>query len=335
MGTPGLNCRNWEGVSLDERQAYFDARYIAHPQAARFIDQVVERVHDKQTTGFAKGIRGIAPPGGGKSAMLRCLESRWPRLDEEERSTVTVVGFSVPSPCTPNSFAKTVLAVLDGPRRDSRDTRTPIEWAILQMQKAGTLLVIVDNTQDIPERRGEKGIAVVGNILRDFADKFVLVLLGTEQAEIVVKSNKQLARRVSGMLPLCSYDITIPAGLSMFLRIINEFERALPLCNQSGIATSRLGKALAFASDGRPGFVHDHLSLAMKYAVNDRRESINGGDLRRAYAYLFLDSANIIDPFEDGFKEWRRLDRPGEPHHDERVRAREARHGPQYVREDR
>jgi hypothetical protein len=184
------------------------------------------------------------------------------------------------------------------------------------LRNAGTIILAIDNAQDIPELRGHKGVRQVGSYIRDLVDKchLVVVMLGTEDAKVVVQSNNQLRKRIPGALHLGAYDVTTKEGLAKFLRMVHLFDENLPLAECSGLAKGQVGKALAFASNGTIGCLADLLVLAIGICVRDGREKISLADLDKAYKLHFLGYADVVNPFVPGFNEWRRLDRPGEPH---------------------
>ncbi|WP_077033077.1 TniB family NTP-binding protein [Pelomonas sp. KK5] len=326
MGDAGMKAgrRDWAGVDLDQRLQHMESLFIPHPQVVRLIEVLKERIDRRKATGVGLGLLGIAPSGGGKSTLIRHLHERWPRREDADRTIVPFISFSVPMPCTPLNCSNSVLESLGDPLHHGKSTSEQTARAIALLRSCETAVVAVDNAQDIPDRRATRGIAVIGNYFRDLinAGGLILLMLGTAEAEIVVSSNGQLRRRIPGKLSLCGYEIDKATGLASYLKLIAKFEEQLPLCETSGLATSALGKALAFASNGRISYLKELLMAAVRHAVGAGHECITREHLKAAYVDVFLDYASAIDPFAPDFRDWRYLNRPGEPHFDEYVPPR-------------
>jgi len=307
---------HWSGVPLSDRQAQIKALVLAHPLLARIIEAIKQRVGHRRVADKGLGILIIAPPDGGKSTLLKFLETVYPRLSTGDRDIVPYVWFTVPGPCTKLQFANAILKALGDPLWEGTDTKKQADRAEELLVKVQTVVVGVDNAHNIPERRGFRGVKQVGTYISELIDhcKVVLLMVGTEDSRVVVHSNQQLRRRVPGFLPLGAYDILSKDGLSKFLRMVHMFDENLPLSELSGLAKGQMGKALAFASNGTIGCLADLLTEAVAFCVGEGRELLTLHDLSRAFRSHFLGYAEPVDPFTPGFKDWRRLDRPGEPY---------------------
>ncbi|MDM0053985.1 TniB family NTP-binding protein [Variovorax sp. J22R115] len=300
---------------MSERQQHIRSLVLAHPLLARILDAIRQRVSDRRLADRGLGILIIAPPDAGKSTLLKRLETIYPRSSTDERDIIPYVWFSVPGPCTKLRFANAILRALGDPLWDGKDANKQADRAEHLLSKVQTVVIGVDNAQDIPEQRKFRGVKQVGSYMRDLVErcKVVLLMVGTDDSRVVVQSNQQLRRRVPGFLPLGPYDILSKDGLSKFLRMAHMFDENLPLADPSGLAKGQMGKALAFASNGTIGCLADLLVGAVGFCVNDGREALTLHDLSRAFRAHFLGYADTVDPFSPGFKDWRRLDRPGEP----------------------
>jgi hypothetical protein len=289
--------------------------FLAHPQLRRVLDAIAQRVESRNVVGQGHGLLIVAPSNGGKTRLLEYLSAKYPRVQHPQRTVVPLVTVNVPNPCTPAGFASALLEALEGGQLGSKAELPRAEFLLSQ---AETSILAVDNTQDIPERRGPKGIDRVGNFIRDLIVKhrIIVLLLGTSAAEIVVNSNDQLRRRVPGKLSLCDYDITNSKGLGEYLRLIDLFDKALPLPMQSGLANGPVGKPLAFASNGRIGATADLIAAAIGCAAEQGELQLTLENFSTAYCRHYLAYADMVNPFVPGFNHWRRLDLPGEPHFD-------------------
>jgi len=306
----------WRGVPLRDRLKALLSSFFVHPQLSHLFAALEQRREMKVLTGRGVGLLGMAPSGGGKTTFARYLESVWPRVQEAERTFVPFVSMEVPSPCTPSTFCNAILKALGDPNWDVDRIKVQRRRAHDLLRKCGTDVLAIDNVQDIPDARGPKGMKLIGNEIRNVIDQVgvVVLLLGTREARAVLDSNPQLKSRCPGPLTLCDYDITTREGLASFLRLLNIFDEHLPLAEPSGLGKGAMGWPFALASNGRMRHVVQMLNIAIRLAVDGGRERLTLEDLCNAYRGLFLDGAQVVNPFDPNFKDWRRLDRVGEPH---------------------
>jgi hypothetical protein len=187
--------------------------------------------------------------------------------------------------------------------------------ALELMEDVGTWIVAIDNLQDIPERRREKGIKAVGNWLRDRFDDChcLIVLLGTDAAREVVRANPQLRRRIPGPISMSYFSIDKPEDLARLKRFLHEADELLPLAEVSNV--EQWTKKIYWATYGIPDYIFKLFAEAVELAVQAGRERIDESDLAGAFDLVFLESGRGLNPFrEDGPQ--RELDRTGEPFED-------------------
>lgn len=328
----------WRGVRVEERIAYIAQMFIAHPLAANIIEVVNRRTRIRLASQRARGILILAPPDGGKTRLIRYLEEQHPPkivvdlLDPSDKDSIAerterpLVCMSIPNPCNMTNVASAILDALEHPNfRREKDKAKQIEIVQNQLKLARTIILAVDNVQDIPELRGPKGTFNTGNLFRDIIEKCSIVVLffGTGTAEIVIRANEQLRKRVPSPLSLGGYNVATTQGLASALRVLHEFDNDMPLAESSGLGEGALGRGLACAADGRVGAMSDLLIESLVRAREAGRERITIEDAKKAYQDHYLDYSSAIDPFASGFIP-RRLVLPGEPHFtaiDERKRA--------------
>jgi len=307
----------WRGKSLEERNRHLLKTFIVHPLVFALIEAIEERIEKVEEGANPAGILILAPSGGGKTRFCEFLGTRYTPERLENRTKFRFIAIETPQPCTPLEVANAILSELGDPFCEGRITKVQCKRARLMLVAARTIILAVDNAHDIVERTGPKGVQKVGNYLRLLIDKcnLVVLLLGLPEAAFVVDANPQLKRRVPGRSLLSDYDITKPDGLAKFLRLQHELDDVLPLAKKSGLGKGQMGKGLAYASDGKFAHLVNLLTRAMAHAVKENREVIALSDLSRAYKDYFLELLTGVNPFKPGFKDWRRLNRPGEPHH--------------------
>lgn len=329
MATPrDMSRAKWRGVDTKQRQRYAkDVMFVAHPKAAALLSAINQRRQLHAGTNVGRGILITAPPDGGKTRFIKYLGTLIPELTIrtpefpdanepfEERTVKEFVHQTVPSPCSLLTCANGTLQSLGHPGWNGSQASDQVLLAKSQLGIAGTKLLAVDNVQDIPEQKGPLGTSRVGLFYRDLIEdcRMIVLLFGTDEAEIVVTANKQLRRRVPGKLQLGGYDVSTVDGMALVLRVLDMIDDAFPMPEKSGLGVGKLGRALACATDGKVGAMVDILVSSLPFAFADGREHLTMKDVERGYTAHYLDYATAVNPFADDFQ-YRRLIRPGEPH---------------------
>lgn len=307
--------RDWLGASLDERLQHIrDAVFFGHPKLIKVMQTLAARIECRVHRGGSKGMHITAPSGGGKSRLIKHLAQLWPPYDRVDGTSVPFVHINVPNDCSLGNVCSQILCAMGDPVPLSGTTAERRRRCEALIKSCNVCVLAVDNTQDIPQRRGVKGVESIGNFFRDIVDLDVIVmLLGTPEAAVVVKTNPQLKRRAFGHLRLGPYSIDTPQGMGQTLRMIAEFERRLPLAELPNHACTSVGKAIAVASDGNLSNLANLYCEAIIAAWKENRETITEMDLSKAFELLYLDEASN-NPFKEGFGKWRRLSGNNEPH---------------------
>ena len=305
----------WRQETLEARQSYFRDIFLVHPQVVECLKALKGLRETRIFTDKGVGMLIKGRPGGGKTTCIKYLRNRYPRRLFDGGSEVPFVDITVPRSATALNLAIAVLEALGDPVTARQKLTESLKRLSILLTKCKTEIIAVDNVQDIPEVRRERGLQHVGNTLREICDVGpVLMLFGTEEAAVVVSSNAQLKSRITSEWNISAFDVGTPTGLGSFLILVDKFERALPLPSYGNIAAQRCGVALAIASDGAIGYLARLLASATLSCIKRDGDSLTAADLEAAYFATFGDSARTVNPFAPNFVELRRLTRPGEPH---------------------
>ena len=319
-----MNRERWRGASLRLRLEALEKIFVAHPNLSRIIPLVNGRVSLLKAGGKAIGILVLAPPDGGKTTLAKYLLQSMPSSDVSEtlddgcevtRTVTPCIYIQPPNPCSLGRIADAIVLALGTPVDGSERIFGRCRNAISQLKLAETLILIVDNAHDIPERRGHRGVMGISAFFRDIIDqaRVIVLLLGTDIAEIVIAADPQLRKRIPAPMRLGFYDVGTVDGLATCLRMLQELDDELPLAEPSGLGHGQLGRAIACASDGKIGACASLIQAAMPHALAMGREHLELDDFVKAYSLIYVDYAAAINPFDEKFVP-RRLNRPGEPH---------------------
>jgi energy-coupling factor transporter ATP-binding protein EcfA2 len=291
--------------------------FVPHPEMAitiRAISQRMKRclVENKGAAMFVE-----VPSGAGKTTLVRFFKAAMPDQISDEETKVRVVAFSVPKVITLKQMDKALLAALGDPKAGSGTHYDLDKRSISLLRTAGTELILIDNIQDIPEKRRAGGILQIGNWIRDLIDdsRRLVVLLGTQDSRAILQSNIQLMRRCPAKRAIAYFNPLAPAGLSRLGRFLREIDERLPLAELSGLGDkgNDTTHQFAYATGGIHDYIFQILSAAVCRAVTEGREKLSTEDLAAGYEETFQELSQGINPFRGEAK--RILDQEGEPLH--------------------
>lgn len=308
----------WRDATSAQRRAWASQVFIRHPRLSRAIETISDRAARCQETGRGDGIFIRGAPGTGKTRLLRYLSQRFrvsPGEEPDDRTLRPLISLRVPDPCTRKRVIVEVLRAIGVQDPDAGSYHESMARAKVLIRECQVQVVTVDDLQDVPARRTQRGILDIGLCFRDLIDdtKALYVFCGTKDAQVVIDGDTQLRRRVPCRLALEYFDLEARERRPEFKRLMVELDRWLPLAEESCITASPSMERMFFASGGIVQYMIELLDLAWPLAIAEGRESINDEDLRRAYESLFGE-ASTLNPFSTSGPH-RPLTQPGEVFH--------------------
>lgn len=306
--------RSWRGASTVERRRHVNREMVVmYPELSGLLDDVVRRGQRAQASGIGDAILAILNSGQGKTHFCSLLKRVMPDEEAPDRSIRRIASFSVPLRPTPDLLSHEFLRALGDPAWHIRPQReSTLARAVRLAQGVGLRVVAIDNIQDVPERRGSKGVKQVGNWIRDLWDtgSFLVLMLGTPAAKEVIWANEQLARRSPTRIEIPYFSVRDDRSVARWKRFLAQVDESLPLAELCGLPVH--ARALHTACYGIPAYLFALLGEAIGLVVEDGRESITIDDLGAAFAVVMRDAGTSCNPFREGGPA-RPLDEQGEP----------------------
>lgn len=312
---PRRDKESWRGVKVDERLQFIeDEMFVMYPELTRLLKEIKRRYMRAKKRGHSMALLVIISSGGGKTNLVRLLKHLMPDVRLPTQLVRPVVALSIPDRPSPAAMSRELLKATGDAGWNTGKDDDALDRAIDILKRIQANVVAIDNVQDIPERRGEKGVNLVGNWVRDLRDDgaCLILLLGTPAALQVIEANPQLRRRNPARIDIPYFSIETAGAFACFKRFLHEVDKQLPLAELSGL--KELTRQFYWATRGIADYIFQLLSESIEVAVEDGRETIARSDLVEAFDRLFLDSAQSNPFAEDGPQ--RVLDKKGEPFHD-------------------
>jgi len=309
---------HWIDKPIQARQRWMVDCFIASKETLQLIQDICQKGESILTGDSSFGVLVLGGSGSGKSKLLSVLEmqflTRFIRYDDE-KTVRPVIKIRIPEVCTAHEINVAILKAFGALDYNSSKKLETSQRARMALLDCEVRLVLVDDFQDVPLRRGAKGIDRIGAHIRDLMDasRAIWCFLGTDEAGEVRNSKNQLIKRIPYLHRLRYFSVKGPDMQRQFAQVLKELDNWLPLASSSCILKSELRGLLYIASAGVFDRLIKLLDAAVHVVVADKRESIEVGDLETAFYKVHGWTLPSNNPFSTQF-ELRMLNRPDEPY---------------------
>lgn len=293
----------WRGRRVGVRLRVFSRVWVDTPYHTPVLSHIEELVHKVAAAGESRGMLVCCEPGGGKTALTRQLRRRFRTTFTPERTHRQMALMELPKLMSHPELTKALLKSIGDPSWDGPPRLRTFSRAVDLTRRAGVRLIVVDNFQDIPERRDLNRVRVVGNWFRDLLDgtTIALVAFGTEDAKKVREANDQLRRRMPTVHTVPYFSHSEANAVRIWVRWLVELGASLPLAEPVNLAERKTASRLLLACNGIPDYLIRLLKSAISIAVGRGAESISWADLSMAFVDIAGDVVATGNPFEPDF----------------------------------
>ena len=306
---------SWRGVAIEERLAFItEALFVMFPVLVEILKEIRRRYKRAVAQKKSTALLIICPTRGGKSTLRRLLARIFPSDRTSEGLVLPYVGFDIPAAPSPATMPKELLRNMGDAAWNMGNALTSMDRVTGLLQRAQTKIIAIDNVQDVPERRGKKGVLLVGNWIRDLWDQAgcLILLFGTNEAQEVVDANPQLRGRVSARMYVEYFEFTTKSGQAIFREFLKKLDAALPIAEMCDL--SQWAEQIHMGTNGIQGHIFGLIAEAIPICTENGRETLTLEDLARAFDLYFQGAVGKVNPFRTTVP-FRALDREGEPFH--------------------
>jgi hypothetical protein len=308
----------WVGKTVLERAGWNVGMYLRLRVHDYLVQSALEKLVICTEKGACDAMLVLGDPGAGKTAMvdylIRVTEGMYPSSDSGEITIRSVLALPVPDPATPSQLCIDILRALGDPRPERRKRSELCAFAKKMLRSCEVRIVLVDNFQDVPERRAKRGIELLSSKYRELMDASAALwfFTGTQRALQVRDADDQLIKRIPFFRHLPYLDLDTKRGRSDFKSMLITLDEWLPMTEPSFLTKKECAGPLWFATDGILDRIIRLVDRAWRVALAAGREILVRADLHKAFERLF--GNHIENPFDGTFRR-RRLNREGEPYH--------------------
>lgn len=311
MKNPKQHREVWRGAPLADRLKHMSGQYLVHSSVQKILDSIQAELVCNSARNLASGILVIAESGVGKSALIKHLMRLHPVRVQKDVTLHPMVAFKIPKRPSAKSLAEALLRALGDPDYKSGSADHKFERIKVLLTTCGCKIVAIDDFQDVPARRKDKGIAEISDWLRDLCEiEFpgVILALGTPPALVVRDSNVQLKRRMTTVHQLPVFDIASKANAEKYVEAMDGLVELMPLAESSKNNHHDVYPRILIASSGRFDHIIKLLVKAVIVVVNEGGERMEMQHLKKAFEMLHEDGSLLGNAFDEslGIEELRK-----------------------------
>lgn len=288
---------------------------LPHDRFKKAISLIAELHHYRQHNKVGGGILICGPSGVGKSTLLDHYRESFPKVHDQQQTLIPVLYLETPSTPSVKNMAESILQALGDPfaHRGTAEEKTVRIYRLLEACKVELLLI--DEFQHFIYAHSTVEFRRVSDWLKNIINHsgLAVVLVGLPEAEMVIQSNEQLARRFSAKHVLSAFDFNEESDFREFRGILKAFEQALPLPAEEPLYEANLARRFWVASNGLLDYVRKTLEGAVQVAGSAGHQSLDLGAYAAGFRKeIWKEAENRLNPFHPE-SPLRPLNRPGEP----------------------
>ncbi len=286
-----------------------------HSRFKRTLTRIAETHHYSKQHKTSGGLLIVGPSGVGKSSVLKQYHQWFPKVHEAQLTRIPVLLVTTPASPTVKSMAEAILTAMGDPRaiRGSAEEKT---LRIYQLFKRCEVeLMLIDEFQHFFYAHTIVEFRKVTDWLKNFisVSNTAVVLCGLPEAEIVVQSNEQLARRFSSKYTISPFAINPHEDFSEFRGLLKAIQELLPLPVETPLYEANMARRFLIASNGLLDYVRKILEGAMSIAIANGYQSLDlsiyGAGFKKE---VWVEVTDRLNPFHPD-SHLRALNRAGEP----------------------
>jgi len=258
---------------LEERIGAIDRDiYIPYSRAEQILSRM-ERLYSRSSTGRPPGLLISAPSGNGKSTIRKVFVKRHQTEITPEADIRSVLAVEAPPvPGERRLLGAIIIAFgVDAYNRDDVEARMARVMKYLKFCQVR--LMIIDEIHNLLAG-SHRQIEETCNLIKYLSNRVSVVLIGTERAENVVRSDPQLLSR----FPI----VTLPAWRdgTPYRNFLCLLERTIPLHQASNLAGDEKASYILQHSHGILGDIVSVVKDAAVSALLDGAETITMNHLK-------------------------------------------------------
>lgn len=286
VSSKSVGREKWRGASEVSRLREFFSIFITHKSVNDVVTWVRKELPHRQAAGKACALLVIGASGSGKTHLVSYLESLYPDIVTPELTQRRIIRFKIPKTPSPKTMSSALLRAIGDPLSSKGTADDLWERVCKLLQNSHTVIICIDDFQDIPDKRSARGVKLAAAWVRDLCEVTfpgVVIALGTESAIAVRDSDEQLGRRMQAEIRLGEFSLDNPKSTNSFRTVLEHIDAALPIAESSELSTSDLIYRISAATNGNFDYLMKLLLKSLTRAIERGSEKIEIIDLENGF----------------------------------------------------
>jgi energy-coupling factor transporter ATP-binding protein EcfA2 len=297
--------KEWAKASEEERGLWFETLLIDHPDVKAVVEDACYKLSRVFRIRASDAMLILGESGSGKTTLYYQLAEQVNALygrDDPERTIVPALKHEVPALCSPSGYCVALLKALGDPNPEGRKKSSLLDDTAALINACEVRVILLDNAQDIPSKRGARGVEQVSVRIRDLIDRTQCLWLffGTARATEVVDNESQLIKRIPYRALLHYFTLADLANARRFKRLLERMDEWLPLAERNTELLSKLSGLIFIACGGVLDRLVKLLDHVWHSAFEDSREHLVEADFLKGFRRLY--GPKIQNPFTKEFQ---------------------------------
>ncbi|CAM4518912.1 TniB family NTP-binding protein [Paenibacillus typhae] len=298
-----LNGKRISEKEFNLRYAHIESLRVVHPKFSE-IKSEVTKIHNLSKANVkAEQLCIIGQTGAGKSSIIELYASKYPHVEEEERTHIPVLLVSVPPRAkSPRVLASKILREMKDQFFDSGSEEHMTHRICNYVDKCDIKMIFLDEFHHLIDRDTDYVLASASDWLKTFIDKVKIpvVLVGLPESERIFSYNEQLDGRYPNRMVLPPFSYSSKKDIIEFRRFLVSIDDKLPLSELSNLSDPELAAKIFYFSFGVPRYVMNLLKSATEISLNKGKDLITEIELRDAFNRITRSTRPYaINPFEN------------------------------------
>ena len=266
---PSDENKQMSAIALDVATSFsLRKTLLLHNRFTQAITQIAELHQYSKSNNVGGGFLITGPSGVGKSTILEHYLEYFPKEYAQHKTIIRVLHVVTPASPTVKSLAEAILLALGDPmaQRGSAEEKT---FRIYQLLKACEVeILFIDEIQHFYYAHTVIEFRRITDWLKNMISLsgLAVVLFGLPEAEMVVFSNEQLARRFSSRLHISPFKADDEEDFVEFRAALKGLQQVLPLAVDAPLFEANLARRFLVASNGVLDYVRKILEGAVVIA---------------------------------------------------------------------
>ena len=288
---------------------------LEHSRFRSALKRIAELHHFSQQNHVGCGLLIIGLSGIGKSSVLKHYLKLFPIVQEPQVTRIPVLLVTTPASPTVKSMAEAILTAMNDPMatKGSAEEKTLRFYQLFERCKVELLLI--DEFQHFYYAHTIVEFRRITDWLKNFISvtERAIVLCGLPEAELVVQSNEQLARRFSSKFTLSPFQMNPHEDFLEFRGILRALQEILPIPVDVPLFEANLARRFLVASHGLLDYVCKILEGSIRIAAEAGLKSLDMQVYSAAFKKeVWIDCGDRLNPFHPE-SHLRALNKSGEP----------------------